>query len=66
MTVSKGDTSFLENQKFMRETIKNQEVDFIKNPILKRCVEKTAEKDLDPNKDVHQSYDRMYHRHSRS
>ena len=43
MAISKVDTSFLETQKFMKETIKHQEVDSIKNPILQRCAEKTAD-----------------------
>lgn len=66
MAVSRVDTSFLETQKFMKETIKQQEVDSIKNPILQRCAEKTVEKAIDPSKGVHQAYDRMHHRHNRS
>lgn len=62
MAINKVDTNFVENQKFLKETIKNQEIESIKNPILKRC----AEKDLDPQKGVHQAYDRMHHRHNRS
>jgi len=52
----------LEDQKSITESIKNQEATKIENPILKRCAEKNA----DPLKNVHEAYDRMYHRHSRS
>jgi hypothetical protein len=66
MAINKLDTSFLETQKFIKETVKHQEVDSIKSPILQRCAEKSAETDIDPKKGVHQAYDRMHHRHNRS
>lgn len=52
----------VENQRSLQEIMKNQVVDDIKNPILKRC----AEKVVDPQKGVHQAFDRMHHRHNRT
>lgn len=48
--------------RFIRENAKKQEIDETQNPILQRCLEKS----VDPQKSIHQAYDRMYHKHNRS
>ena len=62
MGISRVEQNHTEMQKAITETLKKQDIDSVKNPILSRCTEKGVDKPTN----VHQAYDRMHHRHNRS
>lgn len=48
--------------KNIQEELKMQDTTKIRNPILQRC----TEKQINPENNIHQAYDRMHHKHNRS